>query len=387
MILHWRSTSSHLLLIAGLSSVVVFINASGSERSLRLLDRDLYTVLRGDHPDLLRNLDLSWAQLTPIYNLSAMNLAGEDLRGLRMHGNRLNNLDLSGSHLEQAEFKCVSMKEVVLSGANLKEARFDYSDCPNKTLRIDLNGADLSSAMLIGGTPTPGRDSEPACNKKLTIEGNLNGARFNNATLQCIVLINRPKPTAGNGDATPDAAHSRPEYSGINFVNSNVNALTFKEGDFRFSDFYRAKLKLLAFDPKKTLLAFSTLANLQCTDDSQFCRLMQIDSAGERPQPVSDQMPRLSLNLRGSSILSNLPLPVAGQWPAYLCDKRTRWQAVAADTSLLPSKTITSGGMGTSAASPAAWQSQSASDQKDRNAWFFLIRGPATNSSTCSLPP
>jgi len=342
MTLSWRPASSHLLLLAGLGCLVLYINARGSERYLRGLDRDLFSLIRADHPDQLRNLDLTHG-LWPKLHLSAMNLAGEDLRGLRMSGNRLTDLDLRGSHLEQAEFQCVSMNNVNLSGANLKEARFDYVNCPGndtKVLGIDLNGADLSAAELDGRVFLPG-NQEKSCKTKLKIKGNLNGAKFTGATFQCVTLINTSShenkvhiPEHSSFD--PPYTGSLPLYAGINFSQSKLNALTLASGDFRFSDFYQANLQQLRFNPPLASLSFSSLAYLQCPDE-QPCMLTQVNDQDQEKAsiPGAKVLDGLSINLRDSRIRSNLSLPsvtpsvtpsaASGRWPALLCNKNTIW--------------------------------------------------------------
>lgn len=326
MTISWRPATSHLLLLAGLGCLVLCINARGSERSLRGLDRDLFSLIRADYPDQLRNLDLTRG-LWPKLHLSAMNLAGEDLRGLRMSGNRLTDLDLRGSHLEQAEFRCVSMDNVDLSGAKLNEVKFDYAECAGDgqaKLVIDLNGADLSAAELVGGELHLG-NPQKTCKKMLMIKGNLNGAKFTEAMLQCVTLENASGDEKGKrqpGNPIP------PLYAGINFIKTKVNALTLASGDFRFSDFYQANLQQLTFNPSLASLSFSSLADLQCPDE-QPCMLSQVDKQDGKNVPGSRAkvLDGLSLNLRDSRIRSNLSLPSApsGGWPALLCNKKTSW--------------------------------------------------------------
>lgn len=306
----------HVLLIALLGGVVLFINASSSDNPLRAQDRDLFALLRADHPDLLRGLELrspAWGPL-PLARLAAMDLSGLDLRALRISGTALRDVKLKGSHLEQAAFHCVPMQNVDLSGANLREAHFDYSHCgASQLLQAEWNGADLSQANLQGGVLKNGE-----CESHLTLKGNLNGVKFEKATLQCIKLIN----TA----ATTPAFPSSPQYAGINFVQSDINHLGLIEGDFVFSDFYRAQLSHLAFAPRRADLRFSTLAELRCPRNSNGC---EIKLDGER-----NPNPRLSLNVRGSQIISNLQLPnTTAAWPALLCDPASRFQAMGASSS------------------------------------------------------
>lgn len=333
MTISWRPATSHLLLLAGLGCLVLCINARGSEPSLRGLDRDLFSLIRADYPDQLRNLDLTRG-LWPKLHLSAMNLAGEDLRGLRMSGNRLSDLDLRGSHLEQAEFRCVSMDNVNLAGAKLNEVKFDYAECAGDgraKLVIDLNGADLSAAELVGGELHLG-NPQKTCKKMLMIKGNLNGAKFTEAMLQCVTLENASGDEKGKRQQG-NPIHSTPIpplYAGINFIKTKVNALTLASGDFRFSDFYQANLQQLTFNPSLASLSFSSLADLQCPD-AQPCMLSQVDKQDAKNVPGSRAkvLDGLSLNLRDSRIRSNLSLPSASApsrgWPALLCNKKTSW--------------------------------------------------------------
>lgn len=324
----WPTAPSHLLVMVGLSSMVVFINASGFERPLRVLDRDLHTSMRGDFPDLLRSLDLRPPLKMPIFNLSVMNLAGEDMRGLRMANNRLHELDLRGSHVEEAHFQCVSMDRVNLSGADLKDSRFDYANCgtdndsaPTKyyTLTVNLNGADLSSAILEGKQRTEG-ELKGECQRILRIVGNLNGAQFKGATLRCVTLVNLAKKKINPSE------QSAPRYAGINFVNSKASTLTLEQGSFRFSDFFSANLELLQFNPDEADLRFSTLAQLQCTNPSKGCQIMQTKQGNPSTVEQIGSPPKLSLNLRGSRVTSNLPLPASRGWPALLCNRESAWR-------------------------------------------------------------
>ena len=328
----WPIGLLHLLVMAGLSSVVVFINASGFERPLRVLDRDLHTSMRSDFPDLLRSLDLRPPLKIPILNLSFMNLAGEDMRGLRMANNSLRDLDLRGSHLEEAHFQCVRMDRVNLSGADLKDSRFDYASCSadgdsastkDYTLNVNLNGADLSSAVLEGKQHTEGMQ-KGECQRILKIVGNLNGAQFKGATLRCVTLVNQAKRKINPSE------QSAPRYAGINFVNSKASTLRLEQGSFRFSDFFSANLELLQFNPGKADLRFSTLAQLQCTTSPQGCQIMQTsqgDSSGVGTGVGKSSPPtKLSLNLRGSKVISNLPLPASLGWPALLCNRESAWR-------------------------------------------------------------
>lgn len=314
----------HLLAIALLGGVVLFINASSSDNPLRAQDRDLFTLMRADHPDLLRELDLrppkwfdrwntKWQRL-PLASLSALDLSGLDLRGLRLSYRPLQHVNLHGSHLEQAEFNCVPMKNVIFEGANLREAQFNYRFCKSAMeLKVNLNGADLSRADLHGG-----RSHKGSCEKPLTIKGNLNGAKFEGATLRCVRLISTSTMTA--------SSPSSPEYAGISFVQSDVEDLELKEGNFVFSNFSYAKLHSLSLDPQVADLRFTTLAHLNCKKDSSGCALLLKPGSGQDDGLVRQ---RLSLDVRGSQIRSNLQLPnEITQWPALLCDRSSRWYAL-----------------------------------------------------------
>lgn len=325
------TASPHVLMIAGLTCIVAFINASGLERPLGMLDRDLHASLRGDYPDLLRGLDLRQPERMPILNLSAMHLAGEDMRALSMSYNTLRDLDLRGSHLEASHFQCVSMDRVNLSGADLKGAKFDYANCggdadpkhaKDYTLTINLNGADLSSAVLEGNQYVEdGQKGE--CGRRLKIVGNLNGARFTGATLRCVILVNEEK---GDTISSKAKIYSLPRYAGINFVDSKGSTLYLQQGNFRFSDFYKANLDLMQFSPDRADLSFSTLAQLQCQNAPDGCRIMQIEDGNFSASGASRSSQKLSLNLRGSRVTSNLPLPDSRGWPAILCNQESVWQ-------------------------------------------------------------
>lgn len=315
-----RQTSrTHLLLIGALAGVVMFINASSSDNPLRAQDRDLFALLSAENPKLLRGLDLlspAWGSLL-VGDLQTLDLSGQDLRSLRLSKRSLKHVNLRGSHLDQATFQCVPMTNVDLSGAELRQSRFHYSDCSPRVnpLKLQLNGADLSSAVLQGG-----QLKDNKCQSTLVIEGNLNGAKFEGASLQCVRLIN----TAAVVPRFP----SSPQYAGINFVNSDVSHLELNSGDFVFSNFYRAKLRRLSLDPATADLRFSTLADLQCPKELCVFQLEPDSSASSEAAAET----RLSLNVRGSRLISNLALAQAtNQWPALLCDQDSQWRRSPSD--------------------------------------------------------
>lgn len=335
----------HLLAMALLSSAVLFINADSSAPPLRTQDRDLFTFLRRDHPDLLRGLDLrppAWHRF-PQASLVAVDYSGLDLRGLRLSGRALQHVNLAGSHLETAEFTCVPMRNVSLSGAHLQGAHFDYNKCDSSqlTLTMDLNGADLTKAELRGQ-----KDGEK-CKTPLEIRGNLNGARFQGATLDCVKLMNTSK--ALHSSSSP----SQPRYAGINFTESKSKDLTLTKGDFVFSNFWKAKLDLLQYNPREADLRFSTLESLTCPQDG--CRIQTT------AQPADED--KLSLNLRGSQINSNLPLPsTTTGWPALLCNQESQWNKQ------------------TETVAPKPQTSDSVPVDLDRSPGFWITKG---NTSTC----
>jgi hypothetical protein len=129
---------------------------------------------------------------------------------------------------------------------------------------------------------------------------------------------------------------SSPEYAGLQFGGARVAALKLESGDFNFSDFYRAHLRLLEFDPERVALRFTTLASLQGCERG--CRLM------ESPPSQRFNGKRLSLNVRDSTIISNLLLPAelppkpskpskqppgsaqGIDWPALMCNSNSVWR-------------------------------------------------------------
>jgi Pentapeptide repeats (8 copies) len=173
----------HLSLLGGLGGIVLLVNVASSERPLRSLDRDLFSWLRSDHPDLLRNLDWSSPLWRPWLNLKAMDLSGQDMRGLRMTGNTLRDLNLKGSHLENAELTCVTMHNVDLAGAHLHEAKFDYRNCSSSSqpasgnspkggpisaeMKVNLNGADRRHGSRSGQLHEPAADRRQSQRGKL----------------------------------------------------------------------------------------------------------------------------------------------------------------------------------------------------------------------------
>lgn len=345
-----HTARTHLLVMALMGGVVVFINTSSGDDPLRAQDRDLLTLLRTDHPNLLRGLDLrapDWARL-PVANLVALDLSGRDLRALRLSRRALKGVSLKGSHMEQAEFTCVAMNGVDLSGANLSQSRFDYTSCDKPMeLQLNLNGANLSQAVIKGGSNERGK-----CATKLTIKGNLNGASFEGATMQCVALQNTTAVTA--------PSPSSPQYAGINFGGSDLNHLALQSGNFVFSDFYQAQVRHLTLYPKTAHLRYSNLAQLRCQNQAMGCELSLKDGSAAAPnQAAADQ--RLSLNVRGSQIISNLRPPASpSNWPALLCDPASGWRLA--------------GSPATKAKPPAG-------------SGFWILDHQGKGTLTCSQPP
>ncbi|MFM7087172.1 MAG: hypothetical protein ACKOXO_09325, partial [Cyanobium sp.] len=155
------------------------------------------------------------------------------------------------------------------------------------------------------------------CNQLLEIRGDLDGASFRGATLRCVRRIYTSTPGTANLRRNPGAIP--PHYAGINFVESTVDGLELREGNFAFSDFYQANLRHLLVNLGAVDLRFTTLARLRCLEGG--CRFMV-----EHPEEA--RTGRLSLNVQSSAIVSNLlPSPALQEWPALLCNGETQWSS------------------------------------------------------------
>lgn len=359
---------AHAVGLTLLGTLALFINASSSERPLRRFDTALLPMLSERSPSLLKGMDLSREGLAmpwlPI-RLEGQDLSGMDLREARFPAGGAKDLRLAGAHLNRAVFQCVPMQRVDLSGANLSQAQFNYNcagsrssrdDClilgqrPSCTiLQVHLRGANLSEAMLQGQTIEPSlasldntagspKQAMRQCRHWLVIEGEMEGARLDQATLRCVVLRNRSwksstHPTAPQSSSTPNTAKpnssapnsSAPDYAGISLIKSLLENVVLDQGNFQFSDFWQARLERLVVDRSNGLqLGFTSMAGLQCPQ--QGCELWFYPTP---PQPPV-QPPDLSLNVRGSRIRSNLlPAEETSQGPILLC----RPQAGAANNS------------------------------------------------------
>lgn len=346
-----------LVLVLG-GAVTVYINASSADRPLRRHDTALLPLLQTDNPYVLNGVDLrpeAMGAPLPLGQLRGQDLSGMDLRKARFSRRGLHSVRLRGAHLTQADFSCVPLTRVDLSGADLRGARFDYSACPPSrsarlaacpqemnptgsrpdscfTLDADLVGANLEGALLQGKPKASGgnapSDANDRCEQWLLIRGRLDGARFDQATLRCVALINKPPPPlqAANRAGAEDGGGSRrappPPYAGIRFVRSDLDHLLLLRGNFRFSDFWQARGTHLAVRLDAAHLGFSSLAQWQCPSDG--CRL-RVFPTGEQARPLAAS-DRLSLNVSGSPIRSDLPLPDGpNEWPVLLCDSHTAW--------------------------------------------------------------
>lgn len=348
----------HALVLVLVGAVTVFINASSADRPLRRYDTALLPLLQTDNPYLLNGVDLrpeAMGAPLPLGQLRGQDLSGMDLRKALLSRRGLHSVRLRGAHLTQADFSCIPLEEVDLSGADLRETRFDFSACPPPLparltacpqemglpgsqpnscfiLDADLVGANLGGALLQGKVRATGEESagpgNDPCEQWLLIRGRLNGARFEQATLRCVALINRPtsllqkSSPAGSEVAGGSRQPGPPAYAGIRFVRSDLDHLLLLSGNFRFSDFWQARGTHLAVNLAAAHLGFSSLAQWQCP--SEGCQL-KVFPAGERARSLAEG-DHLSLNVSGSRIRSDLPLPVkAGTWPALLCDGGTVW--------------------------------------------------------------
>lgn len=347
-----------LVLVLG-GAVTGFINASSADRPLRRYDTSLLPLLQADNPYVLNGVDLrpeAMGAPMPLGQLRGQDLSGMDLRKARFSPSGLHSVRLRGTHLAQADFSCIPLTTVDLSGADLRGARFDYSACPPSRparpaacpqemdltgsrranscfiLDVDLVGANLEGALLQGKVKASGGKhigtGNDRCEQWLLIQGRLDGARFGQATLRCVALINRPPPLLqapsppGSADGGGSQRSAPPAYAGIRFVRSDLDHVLLLRGNFRFSDFWQARGTHLAVRLDAAQLGFSSLAQWQCPSGG--CQL-RVFPTGERARSLAAS-DRLALNVSGSQIRSDLPLPAEpNEWPALLCDSQTAW--------------------------------------------------------------
>ncbi|MCT0211967.1 MULTISPECIES: pentapeptide repeat-containing protein [unclassified Synechococcus] len=369
---------SHTLGLMLIGAVTIYINGSSVEQPLRGYDKALLPFLQKDNPYLLNGMDLSLEGMgapLPLGQIRGEDLSGMDLRKAMFSHHGLHGLRLRGSHLSQANFSCVPLKNVDFSGADLHESRFDFSSCQSQLppldkkcpegikllggtsscfiLKADLVGANLSGALLQGKLSKwkvntkgeiPKTDpflqgklsdkwkvntkgeipkSNP-CEQWLVIQGKLDGARFERATLRCVALINQSPSPKGAG---------RQAYAGISFIQTNLDHLLLESGNFLFSDFWQAQVSHLAVRLPAANLRFSSLAELQqCPTEG--C-LLEVIPAGPLASFYAIKN-RLSLNVMGSRIHSNLPLAASSsEWPALMCNNKRDepiWTSVPMDS-------------------------------------------------------
>jgi uncharacterized protein YjbI with pentapeptide repeats len=353
-----KRACGHTLVLVLISAVAIYINVrSGDRPLLRRFDTALLPLLQADNPYLLNGIDLrpeGMGAPLPLGQLLGQDLSGMDLRKASFSPRGLRSVNLRGSHLVQANFSCVPLRAVDLSGADLREARLDFSgncsppptsECPKEmtsapgeptscvTLEIDLVGANLSNAILLGEVKTEKKD-EP-CKRWLVIKGYLDGARFNQAKLSCVALINE-SPTS--------PSFRPPAYAGISFVSSQIDHLWILSGNFIFSDFYKARVNhLRLLRPINMGFRFSSFEQLRCPSKGCWLEAIDSDTLNDNDTPKKSSKSKdhtdkdltevnLSLNVRGSRISSNLHLarkPKASeqwQWPALICNKKTVWK-------------------------------------------------------------
>jgi len=333
----------HAVLLTLIGTLAIFINASSEERPLGRHDNALLPLIRNNQLYLLKGLDLSpegiGPRLPPI-SLQGQDLSGMDLREARFTPRRLRGIRIRGAHMARADFSCAALEDVDFSGADLSEARFDFSDCGGSKqsrecsdsdevkidscslLQVNLKGANLSRSLLqgkMGGTAESNfPESSQFCKHWLVIKGDLDGARFSDATLRCVLLINDMSETSAissREDQQAVNAPASPDYAGISFVHSTLENVILGRGNFVFSEFWQARVVRMWVNLPSVDLRFTSLAKLQCPPEG--CELLI-------PTLPADN--NLSLSVRGSHIRSNMWLSNSTRgWPALLCDRETKW--------------------------------------------------------------
>lgn len=343
----------HAVVLTLISTLAIFINASSPERPLGRQDSSLLPQIRDHRPYLLKGLDLSpegiGARLLPI-RLQDQDLSGMDLREARFPARGLRTIRLRGAHLARADFSCVALEQVDFSGADLSETLFDFSTCrqqqrtslcptigrqrlaPCSILHVDLRGTDLSGALLQGklaakqahGTanqPPASPGPAPFCDHWLVIKGHLDGARLTQATLRCVVLSNQDAPQSVPASKPVERASDQrnpPDYAGLSFVKSTLENVILDRGNFVFSDFWQAQIIRMIVNLPEVDLRYTSMADLRCPRED--CELLVSDL------PSAQVNPRLSLNVRGSRIRSNLVFSSSPtSWPALMCNSGTSW--------------------------------------------------------------
>lgn len=324
---------------------LVIVNSIGRSAFFRSLDISLIHwllefhpfALRGLSPPKLVTLSLSPASQIPgvkilemvwidkalrqklLFHLEDYDLSGQDLSEVDFSYADLKKVNLAGSRLNSAIFDCAEIGSagagpqggaLNLKGAKLQHASFDYRKCigdrENKTIYVDFPGADLTGARITGHMKGVG--PRATCEGKLLIEGNLTGAKFTSAFLNCVELKNtarssQSKRGGSEGDDGDKRRFGLP-HAGISFRSAWLKDVTLDSGNFVFSDFDHARILLLVVNTDKTgqpaETNYSSFTNIRCQLkplEPQNCLL--INRAGGNP-------PALHLNFSSSTITTNL---------------------------------------------------------------------------------
>lgn len=87
------------------------------------------------------------AKLVELYKAGQRDFRHWDLRGIRVHGASLEEVDFSWALLRQADLSWCNLRYAVLRGADLRQANLARCELANADLICaDLEGADLSGA-------------------------------------------------------------------------------------------------------------------------------------------------------------------------------------------------------------------------------------------------
>ncbi|MGE5155344.1 MAG: pentapeptide repeat-containing protein, partial [Bdellovibrio bacteriovorus] len=128
-------------------------------------------------------------------NLGEARLQGVDLRNAQLDGVRFENADLTGCKLAGASLVKANLRWTKLAACDLTGAKLNGADLFHAILdEADLTGADLTQADLFGANLIEvhgkGANFSRAFLKDLLMEGgNLPEARFDNAFMLRAVLI------------------------------------------------------------------------------------------------------------------------------------------------------------------------------------------------------
>lgn len=328
----------------------------------------------------LSGMDLREARFTPS-RLEGIELQGAHLARADFSCVALKEVDFAGADLSEARFDFSECKESKPTEKCPEIGASQVSQC--SIIQVNLTGANLSRSLLQGKSllqeqVNSGRveptESTQFCDRWLVIQGNLEGANFSDATLRCVVLINEmsgPSSKLTGAVQHADNGPTPPEYAGIKFVKSTLENVILLSGNFMFSDFWEARMVRMWVNLTSVDLRFTSLGKLNCPPSgcelwnspqnnkflrgnfvfSDFWKVGIVRMWVSMPSvalhstfqakilcppngcelwlpPLQNSLSRLSLNVRGSHIRTDIrPRTSDEERPALLCDGETNREA------------------------------------------------------------